>query len=150
MKTVFIYSSARKHGNTGTIVLDRASELNAEVVYLDELTINTYDYEHSHRHDDFEALLTKIIEFDHVVIASPVYWYSVTATMKAFFDRTTDLMDIEELKPSLRQWRGKTFSILSTSNSEAAPVCFVEMIQSTMEYLGLVLFEKEHVYIQST
>jgi multimeric flavodoxin WrbA len=136
MKTVIVYSSARARGNTGTAVYKMAKDLEADVIYLDDVQFDDYSYEHRYQ-DQFNELLKRIIGYEHVVIASPVYWYAVTAKMKAFFDRITDFMDDDELKPYLRQWRGKRFSILLTSNSATAPHCLLEMLTNTMTYLGL-------------
>ncbi|MFC0119403.1 flavodoxin family protein [Pseudoalteromonas xiamenensis] len=145
MKTVVLFSSARENGNTGKAANQIAKRLNAELIYLDQFAIGRYSYTHSHRDDDFRQLLTKLIAFDHIVIASPIYWYSMTATLKCFFERVTEFMDDETLRPILRTWRGKAFSILSTSSGSDAPDCFVDSIRLTMEYLGLHLQSVEHV-----
>ncbi|MFC3034689.1 flavodoxin family protein [Pseudoalteromonas fenneropenaei] len=139
MKSVILYSSAREFGNTAKASQQLATELNAELVYLDSFKVAPYSYEHRDKNDDFRGLLRYLMQFEHIVFASPVYWYSVTAPMKAFLDRITEFMDDEALKIELRALRGKHFSILSTSCSNTTPQCFIDVIQFTMQYLGMQL-----------
>ncbi|MDA5312487.1 flavodoxin family protein, partial [Vibrio cholerae] len=63
---------------------------------LSDYAISFYDYEHMNRNDDFIHLINKLAEFDHLVFASPVYWYSMSAQLKVFFDRLSDLLTIEK------------------------------------------------------
>ena len=43
----------------------------------DNTTIETYD-------DDYKQIIDKVLASDTVIIASPIYWYSLSASMKAF------------------------------------------------------------------
>ena len=71
--------------------MDRiATELDIEVVDLATKRLSAYDYEHRNRDDDFEPLMTRVLEFERVIFASPVYWYSVSPPMKVFLDRIAD------------------------------------------------------------
>ncbi|MCG7547409.1 NAD(P)H-dependent oxidoreductase [Pseudoalteromonas sp. Of7M-16] len=139
MNTIIVYSSAKKMGNTGVAVEAMAKEYNAQTLFLDDYVINDYSYEHKNKDDDFRALFRHVLQFEHVVFASPVYWYAVTPRMKAFIDRITEFMDDEVLKPELRELRSKQFSILSTSIHETAPLAFTDMLRKTFEYLGMQL-----------
>ncbi|MCG7534227.1 NAD(P)H-dependent oxidoreductase [Pseudoalteromonas sp. OOF1S-7] len=144
MKSIILYSSSNKQGNTAQSAQQLAQLLQAETLYLDDYEIKDYCYNHSNSEDDFRALFRSLLDYDHLVFASPVYWYAITPRMKAFFDRITDFMDDETLKPELRKLRTKEFSILSNSIHETAPTCFTEMIQKTCEYLGMTCRERIH------
>ncbi|MBQ4863706.1 flavodoxin family protein [Pseudoalteromonas sp. MMG013] len=147
MKTIVIYSSANRHGNTATVSENYVSQHEgADSVYLDELVIHDYSYDHRHKEDDFRRIFLQVLQYDHVVFSSPVYWYAVTPRMKAFFDRITEFMDDDALKASLRQLRGKRFSILTNSISSAAPAPMLEMMIKTCEYLGMK--EQAHQHFQ--
>ncbi|TMP39633.1 flavodoxin family protein [Pseudoalteromonas rubra] len=144
MKSVILYSSSKKHGNTAHSVQKLAPMLQAECIYLDDYEINDYCYNHTNSGDDFRSLFRRLLSYDHIVFASPVYWYAMTPRMKAFFDRITEFMDDETLQPELRKLRNKEFSILSNSIKEAAPECFIEVIQRTCEYLGMTCRSQIH------
>ncbi|KZW98619.1 FMN reductase [Pseudoalteromonas luteoviolacea] len=149
MKTIIVYSSASKNGNTGHAVEELAHEYNAQTLFLDDYVIHDYSYEHTNKDDDFRDLFREVLQYDHVVFASPVYWYAVTPRMKAFIDRITEFMDDEVLQPELRRLRDKQFSILSTSIHKGAPNAFVEMLQKTFEYLGMTLIGTYHRQFQA-
>lgn len=90
--TIALFSSVRRHGNTGQLI-DRIAETgNIEVIDLGERDIVPYDYEHGNRADDFELLMEKLLGYRQIVFAAPVYWYSCTPRMKAFLDRISDYL----------------------------------------------------------
>ncbi|KZN52795.1 hypothetical protein N474_22770 [Pseudoalteromonas luteoviolacea CPMOR-2] len=148
MNTIIVYSSASKAGNTSIAVEELARDLNAKTLFLDDFVIHDYSYEHKNKDDDFRGLFREVLQYDHVVFASPVYWYAVTPRMKAFIDRITEFMDDEVLQPELRVLREKHFSILSTSIHQDAPSAFIEMLQKTFEYLGMTLKGTHHRQFQ--
>lgn len=138
MSSIILFSSARRHGNTGRLADRVAAELGAELVDLGALDIAPFTYEHTNRRDDFEPLMDHILGFDHLILASPVYWYAVTPALKAFIDRLTDYLDLPELRPSGRLLRGKHCHVICTSIHEQADAVFIAMLKQTFTYLGMV------------
>jgi multimeric flavodoxin WrbA len=134
---IALFGSSRRHGNTGQLIDHIAAELNIEVVDLGRLRMSPYDYEHRNRGDDFEPLMKRILEFDHIIVASPVYWYSVSPPVKVFLDRISDYLDIPELLEYGRCLRGKTSHIVCTSIYDSAPTSFVDALTATFTYLGM-------------
>jgi multimeric flavodoxin WrbA len=57
--------------------------------------------------------------------------------MKTFIDRTSDFLDVEELKDIGRNLRNKTAYIVCTSISDDADSSFINSFKSTFEYLGM-------------
>lgn len=108
-----------------------------EVVDLAELRISPYDYEHRNRDDDFEPLMRRVLAFDHVLIASPVYWYAVSPPVKVFLNRITDYLDIPELLDDGRRLRGKTGYIVCTSIYDRVSAAFEGALTETLSYLGM-------------
>ena len=119
MKNVLIISaSPRKNGNSD-ILCDRFAEgvkaggNAAEKIFLAEKNIgyccgcgvcNT-----THRcvqKDDMEEILDKMIHADVIVLATPVYFYSVDGQMKTFIDRTV---------PRYTEIRNKDFYFIMTA-----------------------------------
>jgi multimeric flavodoxin WrbA len=114
-----------------------AAVLDIEIVDLGQLRISPYDYEHRNRDDDFEPLMQRVLDFDRIIVASPVYWYSVSPPVKIFLDRISDYLDIPELLADGRRLRGKTGYIVCTSIYESAPAPFVDALTATFAYLGM-------------
>lgn len=118
--------------------MDRvATELQIEVVDLASLQISAFDYEHRNRVDDFEPLIDRVLQFEQVIFASPVYWYAVSAPMKIFLDRISDLLDVPELLASGRQLRGKSAYVLCTSIEEQVSPLYIDAFRETFAYLGM-------------
>ncbi len=134
---IALFASARRHGNTGALTDRIAGALGIEVVDLGALEIAPYDYAHSHRDDDFEPLMRRVLEFDEVIFASPVYCYAVAPPMKAFFDRITDFLDLPELRNEARRLRDKTAYVVCTSIYDEAPPSFIGAFRDNFECFGM-------------
>ncbi len=135
--TVALFASSRRNGNTGQLMDRVASELHIEIVDLARKNISAFDYEHKNRDDDFEALIDHVLEFEQIIFASPVYWYSVCPPMKVFLDRISDLLELPDLLAKGRQLRGKGVYVLCTSIEDEPDGPFVSAWQETCKYLGM-------------
>ncbi len=70
-----------------------------------------------------------------IILATPVYWYSMSGYMKVFFDRLTDVVSSQ--KQLGRQLKGKRVGLLAISNSDALPEGFEIPFSNTAKYLGM-------------
>lgn len=101
-KNVLIISaSPRKNGNSDLLCnefLKGAVDAGHQVekIFLADKKINycvgcglcsRNDYSGCSQKDDMEDLVEKMIEADVIVLASPVYFYTINAQMKTFIDR---------------------------------------------------------------
>jgi multimeric flavodoxin WrbA len=135
--TLALFASSRRNGNTGQLMDRVASELRIEVVDLANKNISAFDYGHKNRDDDFESLIDHVLEFEQIIFASPVYWYSVCPPMKTFLDRISDLLEVPDLLAKGRQLRGKAVYVLCTSIEVEPDAPFVGAWQETCRYLGM-------------
>lgn len=99
MKVLGIFGSPRRGGNTEALLKEflRAcgeAQAEAEEVYLRDLKITPCLEIYACRkdgkcpiRDDMQNLYGKIIDADILVLASPIFFYSVSAQAKAFIDR---------------------------------------------------------------
>jgi multimeric flavodoxin WrbA len=135
--TIAVFASARRNGNTGQLIDWIASELDIDVVDLAEKNISPYDYEHRNIDDDFLPLMRRLLTYQKIIFVTPVYWYAASAQMKVFIDRTSDFLDIEELKDIGRALRGKCAYVVCTSISNDADDSFLNSFKDTFNYLGM-------------
>ena len=93
MSSVIIVGSSRRDGNTASMA-NRLRELTEyKVIYLSDYAIGYFDYENNYQNDDYLALMKELItQYDRFIFATPVYWYTMSAIMKTFFDRFSDLL----------------------------------------------------------
>lgn len=142
---IALFASSRRNGNTGKFMDRIARELEIGVVDLGTANISPYDYEHRNRADDFEPLMTRVLEFDHLIFATPVYWYAVAPAMKVFLDRISDYLDIPELLDGGRRLRGKHAYVACTSIYDEVPASFLGAFLDTFNYLGMHFGGVAHV-----
>ena len=135
MKVAIILGTSRSDGNTRKVVDAFISKSGATFFDLAKYELSFFDYEHKNIHDDFLPLINKLVHFDHLVFATPVYWYSVSAQLKVFIDRFSDMLTIE--KNLGRKLKGKEISIISTGSEENSRECFSKPIQLTADYLQM-------------
>lgn len=136
MSKLIILGSARKNGDTSKVVNALVHKTGWDVIDLIDYKINFYDYDHKNRNDDFIPLIKNIVgKYDLIIFATPVYWYSMSAIMKVFFDRLSDLLTIE--KELGRKLRGKNMAALSCSVGGNLDDAFWLPFRHTANYLGM-------------
>ena len=134
--TFVIVGSSRRNG--ATMALARAmfaGAADAEIVFLGDHLIHPYSYDHVHAGDDFLPLARRMAAADTIVFATPVYWYTMSAQMKTFFDRLTDLTEIE--KPLGRALAGKRAFLISTTGPSGLPESFALPFRETAGYFDM-------------
>jgi len=99
LKILAIVGSPRLRGNTNYLVdqaLEEAAKLGAqtEKIVLSQYVVNPClghqdcaSFDACQQKDDAGWILDRFREADGVILATPVYYYNVSAQMKAFIDR---------------------------------------------------------------
>lgn len=99
MRVLIFSGSPRKNGNTETLIKRVINGIEAagstcEVIRLAERKIHPCiacggceKEGNCVINDDMQGLYTKITEADRIIVASPIYFYGITAQAKAFVDR---------------------------------------------------------------
>ncbi|MCD9185894.1 MAG: NAD(P)H-dependent oxidoreductase [Pyrinomonadaceae bacterium] len=143
MRKLIILGSSRKNGDTRKTVDEIIKLSSWDLIDLTDYNIGYYDYEHKNLNDDYLPLMRKIIaEYDVLIFATPVYWYSMSGIMKVFFDRITDLLDEE--KDLGRKLRGKSMAAVSCSVGDNLGENFWLPFRETAKYLGMNYLGNTH------
>lgn len=145
LKKVIILGSSRKNGETKKVATELMKISDWELIDLTEYNISHFDYEHLNRNDDFISLIKRITEnYDVLIFATPVYWYSMSGIMKVFFDRFTDLLTIE--KDIGKRLRNKSMAVISSSYSDNLGDNFWLPFKKSAEYLGMNYLTDLHTF----
>lgn len=141
--------SPRKNGNSAALaerVAEGAKSMGGEVesVYLHGMNINPCDAcdicqddieTECIVDDDMTDLYPKILEADALVIASPVYWFTVSAQTKLFMDRCYALSS-----PQGYAMKGKRIGIVLTYGDSdpfnSGAVNALRTFQDAYNYIG--------------
>lgn len=134
MSAIIIQGSARSTGNTRRVIEAVIQKHSVPIIDLLTLSIGPYDYAHCHQEDDFIPLMERVVKHEILVLATPVYWYTMSSQMKVFLDRMTDLLELRT--DLLQQLRDKNVFILSSFGGSYSE-CFEDPFQKTCHYLGM-------------
>ena len=134
-KTIIILGSSRSYGDTRRFVDAVLEKVDADFIDLNDLNIGYYDYEYQNQDDDYLPTMKKVVEYENIILATPVYWYSMSAVMKTFIDRFSDLIRIQ--KDVGRQLRGKNLYTISSSSDSTVYDNFLKTFELTANYLGM-------------
>jgi multimeric flavodoxin WrbA len=147
MKRIIIQGSSRSKGNTNKVVRLLMKELEFDLVDLTSKKIGYFDYEFENQGDDFLSIIKKIAnDYELIVFATPVYWYSMSGIMKTFFDRLSDCLRLE--KETGRKLRRKNMAVISCGSDEIETEGFFIPFQKSAEYLGMTYIGNVHTWIE--
>jgi multimeric flavodoxin WrbA len=162
MKVLGIFGSPRRGGNTEILLeeaLQGAEKEGAKVerLYLSDFTITPCKECHGCDHtgnciilDDMQKIYPKLLEADVVILASPIFFYGVTAWAKALIDRSQALWSRKYLlkDPSLGKEGKKRKGFFISVGATKGPKVFDGAILTVKyffdvlnaEYLGELVF----------
>ena len=137
MSAIVIVGSARADGHTVQVATHLATQLHCQLINLLQESVAPYDYDGAYpAHDNFiELIRERVLPHNFIILASPVYWYTMSAQLKAFVDRFTDLLTTH--KPLGRQLRGKQLGVLSCASDAEVNDSFYDAFWRTAGYLGM-------------
>jgi GrpB-like predicted nucleotidyltransferase (UPF0157 family) len=136
-KVLALLGSAEGGRETEKFLREHYAGAGLTVVNLHERGFRPYRYgKEAEAEAGFLALVEEMIAADLVVFATPVYWYSMGASMKIFFDRFSDLLrgPHKALGEKLAFTKVK---LLSTGAGPRLPVGFESPFALTAIYLGM-------------
>lgn len=93
MTIVVVYGGTRQNGNAEVLTEHVIKGIASEKIYLSDHTIQPIiDMRHSQegfqeRNDDYNSIIDRILPHNIIIFSTPIYWYSMSGTMKNFIDR---------------------------------------------------------------
>ncbi len=142
-KTVIIQASSKSNGNTNRVINYLNSNNSFDVIDLKTKNIGVFEYDFSNANDDFIPVMEEVINnYDTIVFATPVYWYTMSATLKIFFDRLSDLLKYK--KDLGRLLRGKNMAMISNSGQNDLKKGFEMPFIESANYLGMNYLGSTH------
>lgn len=144
-KTIIIQASSKSIGNTNKVINYLNNNKSFDFVDLKKKNIGVFEYDFTNANDDFIPLMEEIIhKYDTLIFATPVYWYSMSATLKTFFDRLSDLLHYK--KDLGRQLRGKNMAMISNSGANDLRDGFEMPFIESAKYLGMNYLGSTHAW----
>jgi multimeric flavodoxin WrbA len=124
MRALALIGSPRKRGNSDLLADEvlrgiRDEGADVEKIYLDDCAIrpigevcdDTRSREDRRDDDDLPGVLSRFLEADLVILATPVYWAGVSAQLKCFVDRLSSYFRRE---PYSEKFQDKGYVVVTT------------------------------------
>ena len=148
-KGVIILGSSNSKGDTFTVCNYLTTKTNFPILDLLELNIGYFDYQFRNKEDDFIPIIKEIVHsYELLVFATPVYWYTMSGTMKVFYDRLSDCLKTE--KELGRKLRGKDIAVISCGYDQELKKGFHMPFVETAKYLGMNYIGDVHTWIHGS
>ncbi len=147
MSIAVIYGSTRDKGNTEWLTEEVINGVPVEKFYLREYNILPIkDERHSEEGfqevlDDYSALIGKILKHDVLIFSTPVYWYSMSGTMKLFIDRWSQTLR-DKNHPNFREDLAKKSAYVIAVGGDRPTIKALPMIQQFQyicDFFGMTL-----------
>lgn len=133
-KNLVIFGSSRSDGETMQLYKRIFEKVDHKFYDLKALNIQPFDYEYKNKSDDFEKIARDMTQYDNIILATPVYWYTMSSYMKVFIDRLSDLITIH--KDLGRKLKNKRVYVITTYGA-TLPVGFEEPFRQTCIYMDM-------------
>jgi len=138
--------SSRSDGETRKMADCLAALTGSKIIDLREKNISYFDYIHKNLGDDFFPTMEEVLQYDNIVFATPVYWFSMSAIMKTFFDRFSDLL--HQRKDLGYQMKGKNMYLITNSSTALLTKHFETPFKDTADYLSMKYKGYVHGYVK--
>ena len=122
---IIIQGSARSRGDTYTATQKLRALSNFDFIDLKDYQIGHFDYNFDNKEVDFLPLIRRLLTtYEIFILATPVYWYTMSGHMKVFLDRISDLLILE--KETGRLFRTKSMAVaVSYTHLTLPTICSV-------------------------
>ena len=145
MKIVAFIGSSRIGGNSEQLTDILLKDIAHEKVYIKNLTIKPIeDLRHAKEgfqevEDDYDQIIARLENCDIAVFATPIYWYSMSGTMKNMIDRLSQAIRdarYPHLKEQLKNIRTIAV-IVGGDQPKIKGLPLIQQFQYTFEFLHM-------------
>ncbi|KHK00202.1 flavodoxin family protein [Desulfovibrio sp. TomC] len=132
-KIAFILGSPRKKSNTNVLAREAMRVLAEARIAAVEIDAPRLDFKHPgcvacykcqqstaygcHIKDGLGQAVSSLVDYDAIVLATPLYWLSYPAQLKMFIDRMFSLLKFGEKHEFFSPLMGKPLALLATAAS---------------------------------
>lgn len=108
-----LFGGSRPEGNTAQITKEALKGLEYNWIDLTQFSLNPVrDVRHEEANihsytDDYQDIIDQVLKSDIVIFSSPVYWYSISASLKSFIDHWSETLQ----DPNYRDFKDKMSKI---------------------------------------
>lgn len=133
-RVVFVHGSPRKEGNSQALAKIAIKTLADTGIVSDEIDASVIAFKYPgcnacnmcqisdgfgcHLDDELSMTVNRLLNYDAIILATPIFWLSYPAQMKMIIDRMYSLIKFEENGKIASPLRGKSLALLATGSTE--------------------------------
>lgn len=145
MAIAVIYGGTRKNGNTELLTKQVIQGLEVEEIYLSDYLIKPIkDMRHSNEgfqdvNDDYNSVINRVLRYDIIIFATPIYWYSMTGIMKNFIDRWSQTSRDPKYPNFKKQMQAKKGYVIAVGGDEPLikGLPMIQQFQYIFHFMGM-------------
>lgn len=140
-----IYGGTRPNGNTEALTERAVQDLPVEKIYLKDYKIKPIeDQRHNQRgfneiNDDYDNILDRILPHDILIFSTPIYWFSMSGTMKLFIDRWSQTLkdpNYPDFKNAMSSKKAYVIAV-GGDNPLLKGLPMIEQFQYIFDFIGI-------------
>ncbi|MDW5472477.1 flavodoxin family protein [Staphylococcus equorum] len=142
-----LFGGSRPEGNTAHLTKAAIAGYDYEWIDLTQYQLNPVrDVRHDNKviasyNDDYKEIIDKVLASETIIIASPVYWYSLSASVKAFFDHWSETLMDPNYKNFKEEMAKKDFRLIIVGGDfpkvKGKPC--ITQVKYSLEFIGATL-----------
>lgn len=147
MSLAIIYGGTRNNGNTEWLTKQVISGLEAKEYHLANYQISPIvDCRHTvggfpQVNDDYQLFIQEILEYDTLIFATPIYWYSMSGIMKNFIDRWSQTLRDSEMSQFKQQMAKKCAYVIAVGGDQPnlKGLAMIQQFQYIFDFMGMTM-----------
>jgi len=144
MSIAVLYGGNRPNGNTETLTKKAIQGLVVEEIYLKDYLIQPImDKRHAEEgfpeiNDDYDSIIDRILQYDILIFSTPIYWYSMTGTMKNFVDRWSQTLKDAKYPDFKKQMSQKSAYVIAVGGDDPymKGLPMIQQFQYIFDFIG--------------
>ncbi|WP_054950206.1 flavodoxin family protein [Numidum massiliense] len=145
MSLAVIYGGSRENGNTETLTERAVQKLTVEKIYLRDYAIQPIvDERHAAGgfqdvNDEYNSIIDRILPHDILIFATPIYWYSMSGTMKTFIDRWSHTLRDTKYPDFKNSMQAKKTYVIAVGGDEPSikGLPLIQQFRYIFDFIGL-------------
>jgi multimeric flavodoxin WrbA len=145
MTIAVIYGGTRPNGNNEVLTDHSIQGIEVEKIYLRDYNIQPIDdMRHApegfqEKNDDYNAIIDRILPHDILIFSTPIYWYSMSGTMKNFIDRWSQTLRDAKYPDFKKQMAAKKAFVIAVGgdNPGIKGLPMIQQFQHIFDFMGM-------------
>lgn len=145
MSIAVIYGGTRPNGNAEILTDKVIQGIEVEKFYLKDFNVQPIvDQRHTAEgfkdiNDDYNSIIERVLQHDIFIFSTPIYWYSMSGTMKLFIDRWSQTLRDSKFPQFKTSMSSKKAFVIAVGGDEPyiKGLPMIQQFQYIFDFMGI-------------